>query len=453
MVNKTTFLILMIFAFVLPAFAQPNTFVRAKANTKKVQVKQPFQLRITVYTPTWFTSAPNLDNIVIPGALTIKEGRAQSHYETINDIRYTTLYFDFIVFPVKEGELVIPEMPLKYATPEEGDFKGKEVERKTRSVTIMVDSLGDGYRLANWLVANSFRVSESWNKDITAAKVGDVLERTISINATGTVAALIPSSDTLSISWGKVYQKTPTLKTEIADGTIKSQRTEIMTFLLEEPGQYTIPEQTFSWWNPLSRKTFSKTLPERKIVIEDNPDLAILKSLQDSLDAVNTAGQEETPEEKPFTLFGLRIWQLLIVLGLFLVFIIQVRRLFSYLKKKQQAQKAIYLSSEKYYFEQLKASCRQKDLMIIRNQFFTWVKKLTEDTNIRSLNDFILKYGTPEMMELHNMLKKRLFGKGDSGAEFSPDKFTEELNRARNRILEDSHATVERHDFEMQLNP
>lgn len=62
-------------------------------------------------------------------------------------------------------------------------------------------------------------------------------------------------------------------------------------------------------------------------------------------------------------------------------------------------------------------------------------------------------FGTPEMMNLHNLLEKQLFGKGNFGAEFSPDKFTEELNKTRNHFLAESQSTVERHDFEMQLNP
>jgi hypothetical protein len=91
--------------------------------------------------------------------------------------------------------------------------------------------------------------------------------------------------------------------------------------------------------------------------------------------------------------------------------------------------------------------------MIIRNKFFVWVKKLTEDSNILSLNDFILKYGTPEMMELHNILENQLFGNDKIKSEFPPDEFAQELKKARNNYLSESKTIVERTNFRMRLNP
>jgi hypothetical protein len=451
--NKLKYIVLLFLAIISPIVAQPNTFVRTSVNAKIVKVKQPFELKISVYTPTWFTSAPNLDNIVIPGALTIKKDRAQSTFEVIENVRYTILYFQFFVFPLKHGELVIPELFLSYATPEQGDFIGKDVERKTKPLALKVDSLDKGRSLNNWLVATSYNVSQSWNKDLTKLKVGDVVERTITTNATGTLAALIPSSDTLSVDWGKAYYKTPTLKTEIVEGNIRSRRTEFITILIEKPGEYVVPEQSFSWWNPGNKRLYSKSLSERKIIIEDNPDLAILKSIQDSLDTINQAGQKEIVEDKPFTIFGLLLWQFIIALALAIVIILQIRRIIIYLINKLKVQKAAYLQSEKFYFKQLIVACDQNNLMIIRNRLFEWVSNINKENKIQSVHDFLSKYGSAEMMDIYNSFEKQLFGKDQSEVKFSANKFVELLIITRKKYLNKSGVSDDVTDFKFHLNP
>ena len=454
MVRKTFYyIVIIILALSNFIIAQPNTFVRTSVNKSNVKVKQPFELKISVYTKTWFTSAPNLDNIVIPGALTIKKDRAHSTFEVIDNIRYTILYFEFFVFPIKPGELLIPEIPLSYSTPEEGDFKGKDIERKTKPFKVMVDSLDEGFTLNNWLVANSFSVSESWNKNLNKLKVGDVVERTITLNATGTLAALIPSSDTISADWGKFYYKTPSLNTEIVNGTIRSKRTEIVTILLEKPGEYSIPGQNFMWWNPVSRKLFTRALAEKKFVIEDNPDLAILKSIQDSLDAINKVEQKEISEDKPFTILGLLLWQFVIVVALVLVLILQIRRLILYIINKVKARKTAYLQSEKFYFKQLKVACDQNNLMLIRNRLFNWIVKINNDSDNQSVYDFVSKYGSAELMDSYHFLEKQLFSKDQSGVNFSTSKFVQQLITARNKYLNKKETMDDINISKFQLNP
>lgn len=454
MVSKSfNYIVLLILAINTIIAAQPKTFVRTSVNAKNIKVKQPFELKISVYTQTWFTSAPNLDNIVIPGALTIKKDRAQGTFEFIDNVRYSILYFEFFVFPIKPGELLIPGIPLRYSTPEEGDFKGKDVERKTKSLKVAVDSLDKDFTLNKWLVANNYGVSESWNKNLNKLKVGDVVERTRTANTTGTLAALIPSSDTLLVDFGKVYYKTPALKTEIVEGVIRSQRTEIITILLEKPGEYVIPEQTFMWWNPGSRKLFTKILAERKIVIEDNPELAILKSIQDSLDAINIVRQNEIANDKPFTILGLLIWQFVIILALVLVMLLQIRRLIIYIINKLKARKLAYLQSEDFYFKQLKGACDQNNLILIRNRLFEWVVKLNNEYKIHSVYDFISEYGDTELLNLYNSLEKQLFGQEKSEVNFSANNFVRQLATARKNYLTKKEVSDDIRNYIFKLNP
>lgn len=431
------YLIFVLIVWFSSATAQPDTFVRISANPQSVKIKQPFILRISVYTTTWFTSAPNLDNIVIPGALTIKKDRAQSTYQTINDTRYTILYFEFFVFPARTGELTIPEIKLNYATPETGDFKGVEIERTTKPITIIVDPIDPGYTLSNWLVANAFSVSENWNRDLNKLKVGDVPERTITIKASGTIAALLPASDSLDISWSRTYPATPILKNEIREGIIHAERIEKTSFLAEKPGKFIVNQQSYSWWNPITKKISTRKLAEKKIIIKENPDLAILKSIQDSLDALNIATQEGNGEKRPFTIFGLLLWQFLIILAVASIIIKQMHKLILYAVKKIRERKEAYTNSEKFYFTQFAEACKQNDLKIIWTHLSKWVVHMQEMGNI-SVGVFVTQYGNEQLVQQYGTLEKDLFGEKSSKIPFDRNGLFTNMALARTKYIQQS---------------
>ena len=416
-------------------YAQPTTFVRTNASAKKVKVKQPFELRISVYTSTWFTSAPNLDHIVIPNALTIRKDRAQGIYETINNVRYTILYFDFFVFPLKQGELTIPQITLNYSTPEEGDYKGKEVTRKTKPFKIIVEKPDDGFVLSDWLVAKSFFVTESWNKKLSGLKVGDVIERTVTIKVAGTIGPLIPESDSIDVPNAKTYYKTPVIKSKIIDDAPVGERIEKMTYLLEKPGELIIPERKYSWWNPATKRIYVRRLAERKILVEDNPDLAILKSIQDSLDAINKAAQTEQVEEKPFTIFGLLVWQFIILIGVLLVVLNQFRKIILVIIKKVNERKAAYLQSEKFYFKEFGKACKQNNLFVVQNKLLEWYYKLNEENHLIPVKEFFARYGDDELLNVYNLFEEILFGKDKPGKEFPTAKLFNLIKVARKNYL------------------
>jgi hypothetical protein len=95
-------------------------------------VGQSFNVRITVYTPTWFTKAPDFGEYQVDKSFTVKTDRARSNFETINGKRYTTLYFDYLVFPLQKGKLELPALSIQFESPDEGDYKGKPVTVLTK---------------------------------------------------------------------------------------------------------------------------------------------------------------------------------------------------------------------------------------------------------------------------------------------------------------------------------
>ena len=426
-----------------------RTFVRTAITVNDVQLKQPFDFRITVYTDTWFSSAPNLDNIVIPGALTVKRGRAQGGNETINNQNYTVLSFEFLVFPGVSGELQIPAIELNYSTPKPGDFKGVPVTRSTEPITLTVRQPASGYDPSSWVVADDIKLSVEWDKALTNLKVGDVLQRTIRISARGTLAALLPAIEVPEIEWGSVYARSPVLVNEIGLSAINSTRTDITTFLLEKPGEFEIPPVRLNWWQPSAAAVRSSETKRVTLKVIENPDLMILQTLQDSLQLVSSYEQGQKPDTT--TLFWFPVVSRLAVALVLLVLIYRsgtalIIRIWDRVQSRRQA----YLNSEACLFDQLKR-CGSEDILVFYNLLKAWTLKICPESG-GSLESFADLYGSHALKVGFKTIQRALFfDDGQQKIKSDVNSLIVELTQARNRIIKKVQPIQTEHAF--HLNP
>ncbi|MFQ5584481.1 MAG: hypothetical protein ACE5GL_08620, partial [Calditrichia bacterium] len=188
-------------------------------------------------------------------------------------------------------------------------------------------------------------------------------------------------------------------------------------------------------------------------VVAENPDLAILKSIQDSLDAINKHDETEEVEDKPFTIFGLLIWQFVIVLALALVVIVQIKKFITFIIKKFKERKAAYLQSERYYFKQLGKACKQDDLLKIQSDLFRWIAKLTGDKEVKPIKNFISTYGSGELINRYSILENNLFADNKSVEKFNAELFYRQLSVVRKNYLKMKDRIKSIGKFKLQLNP
>ena len=131
--------------FLLLSFSMlgQNLLSYVTVNNTSPYVGQPVQVKVNVYTTTWFTSGIDVGNIQVDKALTVYF-RSVSSVKTINGKKYAGVEFYYNLFPTQEGNIVIPSLEIHVETPKEGDYKGiKRVLRtKSKSITVKPVPLG-----------------------------------------------------------------------------------------------------------------------------------------------------------------------------------------------------------------------------------------------------------------------------------------------------------------------
>lgn len=366
---KQLIILFICIAFAVQGKAQ-SCFAQVSLDRSSVYVQQPFKITITVLTSTWYTAPLDFDNIQIPNAFMLSFDRTTPGMFTVNGKQYAGLQFYFIVFPYKAGNFAVPSINIVATTPPEGTAVSNKVKLKTPARNFVVKPVPASIKGDNWFVAKDVRISERWNKSLTNLKVGDVIERTITVNADGTLPQFIPELDLQQPDFASIYPQDADLADTRNEYDANGRRTQTVIYLLEKPGDFTIPAIPIKWWNPNSSKLYSRTVAAGKIHVAPNPNLGIVQTLKDSLAASKPVQAKEAVKKGPKLYYGLP-WYLFfayVAIGLVICFIV-VRFLLRWYKK-MHARYLVYKQSETYWFRRFMSSSLQ--LSLLTQRLYAW---------------------------------------------------------------------------------
>lgn len=391
-----------------------DAFASASVNRREVLIEQPVKIKITVYSATWFASPLSFDNLQVEGAFLQSFKQTQSSIKYIEKKKYAALEFYYILFPYREGELIFPELVISASIPAEGDYKGQPVTLKTKPVVITVKPVPPGGDPDRWLVASDVTIREQWSKSTSSVMVGDVLERTISISAKGTLPTFIDEPEIGEAEFASIYTSEPRFIDERDNIQTKGRREDTYSYLVEQEGTFILPEVEVSWWNPYAGRYYKRVLPEVEILVRDNPDLASLEALKDSLNALNQPlllGAEAEEEPVSWKTWGLRAGGLGILLLVGWLLLRLIVRLRSWIKKK----KLEYAESEGRWYRMM---LRQSETRGLIKQMYLWLDRTPDPQGVYLLREYCAE--DPDLKkEVESMIRSEYSRNPGSGFHIS----------------------------------
>jgi len=362
-----------------------------KINKNSVYVGEPIEVTIGVFTTTWFTRGVDLGNISVPGAFSVYF-RPVSQSKTINGKQFSGVELTYNVFPYDDSpDFVFPSLDIEVESPPEGDFIGKTHLLKTQERKIQVKPVPTEFDRNEWLVANSLSVRETWSQNKTQVKVGDVLERRITRNAGGTVSELIPPLIWDSIPNVSLYPSRSQVNNDKTKSAISASRSESIRYLFEKEGKVLIPAKVFTWYNPYQQKLYKRTLEAVEVEVIPNPDLGVLLSVKDSLQAEVAAMDTETSAEEKLLIFGLPLGRFILVLSTVLVLAYFLFRAAIRFWITVKGRRKRYKVSEEFFFKQFQHELKNGSGFQAQRAFYRWIDEL--HLAEPSLSFFVLNYG------------------------------------------------------------
>ena len=410
-----------------------------------------------------------------PDAIIKRLGKDEHLSRSRDSRRYSVLVRRYAIFPQKSGELALPAPVFdgEVTVPRKGKLippgsnifprdpffsqllpgiggTTRHVRKAGEAVTLHVKPIPSNWNGKFWLPAKSLEISQQWEPENEKCMVGDPVTRTITITARGLRAEQLPDLDPASTHELGIYTDRPSLDNQESRQGIIGKKIIKIVYIPQKSGKVTIPAIRFTWFNTVTQKVETASLPSRTIDVaghgttKKDAGLNAGKSKQgieptqpvfspkkqgiksDQATASRIPKHEDNPTILPETWKWLALsmsamW--LITLGL----LIRERRLRKTAendgtqdKKDKDFQKKRRIRELKKEFHR---ACGQNNARAARNALLKWAQAKWHNSPPAGLSDIAHRIPDPavskEIMELNRALYSETQGAWQRGRELS----------------------------------
>lgn len=376
---------------------QPSTYVQS-------QVIYTLKLFYADTIAGDFPAPPTVADAVVE---TIEEER---RYESVvNNQRYYVLEKRYAIFPQKSGTLTIPAEIFRGTRGRGGLFGTRQsVSTISRPIEIEVKPRPSSFTGDTWLAARSLVLQERWTEQPPVFKVGEPVNRVLSMQATGLAASMLPAFESLQLEGIKTYAD-PAVTEERADavGLISSSVTTI-GIVPTKSGPITLPAIRIPWWNTETDRQEVAEIPAATytIVPADSPQ-TVAPQIMTPLREVQSPASTEVP--------ATNIWMYgtIAVVILWLISTWQwltVRAAMARQKRTEAPDTRITPPDEPKYFEDLTRACQHHDAAVAHRNLFLWSHARFHTDSIQA---FSRQQHNEDLGQAVAELEQALYGSGD----------------------------------------
>ena len=378
--------------FALPATAATTESERSAAvifrtslePEKNLVVGQQMLFHVDLLVDTWFTKAPQVPEIKIPGALVLLPvGTSINFHEQIKGKSYFGQRHTYYIFPQKQGEYKIPSFDVSLIPAQSGKLAAEIV---TLSITPQKFLARLPPELANLridhaLATPQLTLENSLDRDLTELQIGDTIQRTVTIKGKDILGSALPSINPGDNDGLKPYHQSPKIENYFDRGRLFGKRIESFTYVVEQPGKYELPAIRIAWWN-----TNTQTLQTEVI---DAIEITVSPSLEYLL-------KKYAP---------VLIVVAVVILGLGLLIWKYRRALENWIEAYRQSRR----ESESAYFNRFHQACLSNDPLQSFNCLMAWLERTDQSVANHTLERFTLQVNSPTVSQQVEDLEQYLF--------------------------------------------
>ena len=232
---------------------QPSTSTKSepKKDLPVFSVNEQVVLTIEVATQRWFTGGTRIGNVEVADVIAKQRNTLATNYTARkNGETWSRQRWEITLYPQKSGDYVIPRLPVRVQV--SGD-DGEKVSGTLYTQPIKFKTQLPSGLLTDdtpWFSATSVDVEQQWQQSNENLKVGDAITRTVTIKAKDSLSVLLPNLlENESTAQYQAYPQPHKLDDTQERGDYRSERIEESVYVIQQGGDFTLPELTFQWWN------------------------------------------------------------------------------------------------------------------------------------------------------------------------------------------------------------
>ncbi|MEM9018719.1 MAG: hypothetical protein AAGC68_17045 [Verrucomicrobiota bacterium] len=233
-------------------FTYGKELVPVTISTPTPEVWVGERARITVELRAFgsFSGTASFDLPELEGTLLMKTGNpvVSSREEGGKSLFIQT--HDFSLFSQREGPLTIPSFSVRFAAREGFTGDATDVVAETQPIDLTIKRPPGSGAIPFLVTSPDLKISQIWDPDVTEAKVGHIIRRTISQRSTGLTGIALQPAPRGEVPGVRIYEPQVETRDDLERGSFVGERTETLTYLIQDSGDITLPDFSYAWWNP-----------------------------------------------------------------------------------------------------------------------------------------------------------------------------------------------------------
>jgi len=372
------------------AQAAEDIVFRASVTPEDAWVGQQVLLQVDVLAKDGWAQLSKIAETEVQGAYMLRlETQGTRLSETIDGDSYTGQRYEFMLFTQRDGDFVVPSMPVDVEVRRYGAGDGPDNYRMALPIVEFAVRTPPGAEGIRGLISTTdFTATQTWSADDDNATVGDALKRTITLRASDVSAMafaplLHPEIDSVAI-----YPEQPTVEDKFDRGNLMGTRVETATYVFEQTGDVDIPGIALSWWDVRNEQLHRIDLPGLSLQI------AASTILSSPIDA------ETVPQPN-----RQQLWLALFTLTVLVTLVLRFgHRMLQHWAQWQRSRN----ESEPACFRKVMRSSKSGDSQAFLRETMRWLDRINDSSSPARLDEFVQKHGNSQTQEAANHLLRTL---------------------------------------------
>src|ERR1700761_2315232 len=186
-------LVIIFAAFIALRAAAQSPVVEARLEPSHgILVGQPVRVVVTVYVPNYFTGSPNFPEFEIENAIVVSpQDRPTNSNKQIGSVRYAGITETYVIYPQQAGDFHLPieqlTVPYALAPP-----NSTVAHVPLPALAFHADIPAAARDLDYFLPTTALTLQQKWSSPMKNLRVGDTMERSVTVTATKMQSMLIP---------------------------------------------------------------------------------------------------------------------------------------------------------------------------------------------------------------------------------------------------------------------
>ncbi len=198
----------------------------------------------------------------------------QRYNRNINGRDYAVVELVYALYPQESGKLTIPSLTWEATIGSRSnslfDLYSRSSMRRLRSdaETINILPKPDSFSGNSWLPAKNLSITETWSDGFPEFVQGEPITRNIIVTADGLTASQLPEMPVDYPDNINQYPEPTKADEQKSNHGIVTQATQAQALLVTQPGTYTLPEVSLTWWDTDKNEQAVVRLPARQITVK-----------------------------------------------------------------------------------------------------------------------------------------------------------------------------------------